>query len=96
MKTGKLLLIVTAYILAAPFLAIWGLVWAVRYGRTLMRSVTTSVVCSNCRQEIALVGLWQCGCGFAYQGHLLRPCPVCGRVPRIVRCINCSVTTQLT
>src|SRR5216684_1174789 len=42
-----------------------------------------------------LVGLWRCSCSFIYRGHLLQLCPLCGRVPRIVRCYTCGLTTKL-
>jgi hypothetical protein len=89
------LLITCAYILALPFLIIWGLVRLDRYVRVLVLSVSPSIRCISCHSEVVLLGIWRCQCGFTYQGHLMRPCPVCNRVPRVVRCLRCSVTTKL-
>jgi hypothetical protein len=89
------LFIACAYMLALPFLIIWGMIRIARYVRLLTLSVSPSIACIGCRSEVALLGIWRCRCGFTYKGHLMRPCPVCARVPRVVRCLNCSVTTQL-
>jgi hypothetical protein len=96
MRILRLLFIAGAYVLASPLLIIWVMVRMARYMRILARSVSPSVTCVNCRNEVSLVGVWQCGCGFAYSGHVLLPCPVCSRVPRVVRCLHCRVTTRLT
>jgi hypothetical protein len=53
------------------------------------------IPCRNCGAAISLVGLWQCKCGYTYQGHLLRSCPVCDGVPRMARCFECGVTEEL-
>ncbi len=53
-----------------------------------------AIVC-ECGAEVSLVGLWRCGCGFTYRGHLLRVCPVCNTTPCVVRCYRCGVTTKL-
>jgi len=84
-----------AYILSLPFLVIWGITKAVRYLHLLQLAVTSSVDCSNCGNPVSLTGNWRCECGFTYSGHLMRPCPVCQRVPRIVRCYRCQATTLL-
>jgi hypothetical protein len=51
---------------------------------------------SECGQMMSLVGFWKCSCGFTYQGHLLRRCPVCFSVPCVIRCYRCGVTTKLS
>ncbi len=48
-----------------------------------------------CGEMLSLIGFWKCSCGFTYQGHLLRRCPVCFSVPCVVRCYRCGVTTKL-
>lgn len=53
-----------------------------------------AIVC-ECGSVVSLLGLWRCGCGFVYRGHLLRLCPVCQTVPCVVRCYACGVTTKL-
>jgi hypothetical protein len=95
MKEWKRVLIVAAYVLASPLLAVWAGLRIMRYVRVLRRAVAPALACVNCRRPVYLVGLWQCSCGFAFGGHLMRPCPICGRVPRVVRCPRCRVTTQL-
>jgi hypothetical protein len=54
-----------------------------------------AIRCGNCGTAISLVGIWKCGCHFTYRGHLLRECPICGSVPRMVRCFSCGVTERL-
>ncbi len=95
MKNLQLWLNVLAYILASPFLLIWGLARLVRYVRVLCQAVRPALVCVHCRQQTPLVGMWQCQCGFTYPGHLLHPCPICHRVPKVARCMHCGVTTKL-
>ena len=91
----RMILILLAYILALPFLAVWAVIRLVKYIGLLKRSVAPALDCNNCHRPIALVGMWACQCGFTYTGHLLRPCPICHRVPRVVRCHRCNVTTKV-
>jgi hypothetical protein len=49
----------------------------------------------DCGASISLRGLWRCGCGYTYRGHLLTRCPICTSVPRIARCYRCGVTVRL-
>jgi hypothetical protein len=91
----RIILVILAYILALPFLAVWGVVRLVKYIRLLKRSVAPAISCGNCHKQIALVGMWACQCGFTYTGHLMRPCPICHRVPKVARCYHCNVTTKL-
>jgi hypothetical protein len=53
-----------------------------------------AIVC-ECGAAVSLVNVWKCSCGFTYRGHLLRVCPVCKTIPRVVRCYACGVTTKL-
>ena len=88
-------MVIIAYILALPFLIVWGIEQAIRYCFALACSVSPTIVCCGCGQDVVLLGVWQCQCGFTYRGHLLRPCPVCDRVPLAARCPNCRATTIL-
>lgn len=93
---GRSLLIMFTYILALPFLIIRGLVRLDRYLRVLVLSVSPSIRCVSCHSEVTLLGIWRCQCGWTFKGHYMTPCPICDRVPRVVRCLRCSVTTRLT
>ena len=94
-KLWRWFFVAMAYILALPFLLVWGVIKGFRYVRTLSNAVSPAVNCSNCHHPVSLVGLWRCGCGFTYRGHLMHPCPICHRVPKVVRCYRCNVTTRL-
>ena len=83
------------WLLASPVLFVKWLMGARRWWRFWRMAYTPRIVCPNCRKTIWLVGLWRCGCGYTYPGHLLRACPVCGSLPRMVRCYDCGVTTKL-
>ena len=82
------------FLLASPVL----LLLAVRRGLRKIRFFTfasrVEVHC-ECGAAVALLGLWRCSCGFTYQGHLVSVCPVCGALPKIVRCYQCGVTRRL-
>lgn len=96
MKSWKRLLLALAYFLAAPFLvvALWRR--GLRYWTVLQLAITPEIGCCHCGAKISLVGVWECrGCGFTYRGHLLHPCPICSKIPRVARCVQCRVTTQL-
>ena len=85
---------VALFILASPVL----LFLAARRGRERWKffhlAMQPEIVC-ECGSMVSLVGLWKCSCGFTYQGHLLRRCPVCFSVPCVIRCYRCGVTTKL-
>lgn len=83
------------FVLASPVLAVRAVVRAVRRLRFLHQATSTSVACSTCDGQIFLVGFWKCGCGFTYQGHVLRYCPVCGSFPGMVRCYQCGATMKV-
>lgn len=72
--------------------------WIIRMARRLQfwrAAYAPEIRCGNCGAAISLVGIWKCGCQFTYRGHLLRECPICGSMPRMVRCFNCGVTERL-
>ena len=56
---------------------------------------STELACPHCLAKISLIGMWRCGCGYTYTGHLLRRCPICRTMPRIVRCFSCGVSRHL-
>lgn len=60
-----------------------------------LRAATAPAIACSCGERIELVGNWRCGCGFTYRGHVLASCPICGRVPAMVRCYECGLTTRL-
>ena len=83
------------FVLASPVLLLRTIVRGVRRVGFWQTAYTSSMACPNCDATISLVGVWRCHCGFTYQGHLLRVCPVCASLPRMVRCFECGVTESL-
>jgi hypothetical protein len=83
------------FILASPILAVRGTVRLVRRARLLYQAARPTMPCGTCGEEISLVGLWRCRCGYTYQGHVLRYCPVCGAFPLMVRCYQCGTTERV-
>src|SRR5690348_8727403 len=81
-------------VLASPVLLGRFLFRAWKHCEFLRMAAAPSVVC-ECGRRVSLVGIWRCSCGFTYRGHLLRVCPVCASLPRVVRCYGCGVTTKL-
>ena len=84
----------TLFVLASPILLAKVVRRVCQRYRFLRLAMATAILCS-CGAEVSLVGVWQCSCGYTYCGHLLRVCPVCGTIPRVVRCYQCRVTTKL-
>jgi hypothetical protein len=80
--------------LASPILIVKALRSAFRRSRFLAVAARASIGCA-CGRAVSLVGMWRCPCGFTYKGHLLTICPLCGSLPRMVRCYGCGVTTKL-
>ena len=68
---------------------------AVRWTDFWTTAYRHEIVCHNCGESISLVGIWRCRCGWQYKGHLLRACPICDTLPRMVRCYNCGITEKL-
>ena len=92
----KIVVDITLWLLASPILILrWLFRLALRW-RFWYLSYTPQITCQKCQATISLVGIWRCGCGYTYRGHLLRVCPVCGALPpRMVRCFQCGVTEKL-
>lgn len=91
----QLALDVLLWLLASPIIVV---LWGVRLSRRIRfwkTAYTVQVACGHCGTAISLVGLWKCGCGHTYAGHLLRVCPICHSLPRVVRCFSCGVTRLL-
>ena len=84
------------YILAAPIYLISGLWKLPKQVRRLSLAVQAKVKCQICSEDVPLVGMWRCPCGFQYQGHLIQTCPNCGRTPSMARCWNCGATVMLS
>ncbi len=84
------------WVLASPILLIKWLFRLQRRCRFWRMAYTPQIVCPSCRSRISLVGIWTCStCRYTYRGHVMRKCPVCGALPRMVRCYECGVTTKL-
>ena len=83
------------WLLASPILCVRWVFVAIRRWKFYRASYTPRMICRNCGAAISLVGIWRCRCGYTYRGHLLRLCPVCGSLPRMVRCFACGVTERL-
>ncbi len=92
MKQGRANLLL--WVLASPVYFFRACIRTYRHCQFLKVARTPATLC-ECGEALSLVGLWRCSCGFTYQGHLLRLCPVCGTLPQVVRCYNCGVTTKL-
>jgi hypothetical protein len=86
---------VILWALASPILLVRQLVRLWRQWQFWKMAYTPGIHCRNCGASVSLVGQWECSCKFVYQGHLLRRCPICGSMPRFVRCYQCRVTEEL-
>ncbi len=84
----------TLLVLASPILLVQAIRQAVERYRFFQLAMQPGITC-DCGSPVSLVGFWKCSCGFTYQGHLLRMCPVCATIPCVVRCYQCSRTTKL-
>ena len=82
------------WIFSLPFALVNSLQGVREHVRFLRLAATTQILC-ECDGHISLVGFWRCSCSFTYRGHLLQICPLCGGIPKIVRCYTCGVTTKL-
>lgn len=83
------------WLLASPILLLVTVVRAVRAAKLVRLALRPALDCRTCGAPIALVGFWRCHCGFCYQGHLLRTCPICGSLPQVARCYRCNATEKL-
>src|SRR5213080_3977873 len=86
MKTHALDLLL--WFLASPILFLRWIFRTVRRIRFWTVAYAPRIPCLNCHAPISLVGIWRCGCGYTYRGHLLRHCSVCGSLPRMVRLLS--------
>jgi len=86
---------VVLWILASPVLLVKWLFRVQRQWQFWVMAYTPRIACRSCQGIISLLGVWRCSCGHTYRGHLLRACPICGSLPRMVRCYDCGVTTKL-
>jgi hypothetical protein len=90
----RVLVNVALWVLASPVLFLFALVRLRRHWQALRVAQALSIPC-ECGEDISLVGLWRCSCGYTYRGHLYTECPVCGTTPLVARCYRCGVTTTL-
>jgi hypothetical protein len=95
MRKNQWLIDFAIFLLASPILIILQAIRLCRKLEVLHKSLMVSVLCRCCGAEISLVGLWECGCGFTYEGHLLRYCPVCRLFPNMIRCYRCGTTEKV-
>ena len=82
------------FVLASPILLARFLYRTLKHVEFLRLAATPFLIC-DCGRRVSLVGIWRCGCGFTYRGHVLRICPVCGSLPVVARCYGCGLTTKL-
>ena len=86
---------IVLWIFASPILLVQGLARLARSIPYWKTAYAAEILCTNCGSAISLVGIWQCSCGSTCRGHLLRPCVICGSLPRVARCYQCHVTAKL-
>jgi hypothetical protein len=83
------------WLIASPILLFRAILRGFRWLDFWVMSYRHEIPCRNCGAAISLVGIWRCRCAWTYKGHLLRPCPVCGALARMARCLQCGVTEVL-
>ena len=83
------------FVLASPILLVKALARGLKRYKFLHVAYSASLTCSNCQRKISTLGMWKCGCGFTYRGHVLRHCPICRSLPRMARCFACGNTELL-
>lgn len=83
------------FIFASPVLALKALLQLIRRCEFWRVAYLPSLNCGTCGDPVSLIGMWRCVCGFTYQGHVLRRCPVCHSLPRMLRCFSCGATERL-
>jgi len=91
----NLILDIVLWLLASPILFVQWILRMVKQIRFWTAAYSPHLPCRNCGSRISLVGIWKCGCGFTSRSHLVRHCPCCSSLPRVVRCVNCGVTLML-
>jgi len=90
-----MLLNVVLWLLASPVLFARGLIGLVQRIRFYRMAYRAEIVCRHCGGAISLMNIWKCHCGYTAPSHLLRECPICGSLPRMVRCYACGATERL-
>jgi len=83
------------WFLASPVFCIAGLAKLIKRGRFWSIAYRSELFCHTCGRTVSLVGMWECKCGYTYRGHVLRACPVCHALPRMIRCYSCGTTETL-
>lgn len=83
------------FLLASPILLVRSCLRLVRLVKFWRTAYSTEVACVFCHSPISLLGTWRCGCGYQYEGHLLRHCPICRSLPRVARCVSCGASRLL-
>jgi len=92
---GRFITSVTLWILASPVFFVIGVRRMLRRQRFWRMAFRATIPCETCGASVSLLGLWECRCGYTYRGHVLRQCPICHGLPRMVRCYSCGATELL-
>jgi hypothetical protein len=90
-----LLVDIVLFVFASPILLVRGTLRTIQRARFWKTAYSASIPCRTCNASVSLLGIFRCGCGYQGRGHLLRHCPVCHSLPRVVRCTECGCTTLL-
>jgi hypothetical protein len=90
-----MILDILAWIAAAPVFVLRAVFRSRHHGRFWTVAYAATLGCQACGAEISLLGMWECRCGYTYQGNVLRVCPVCHSLPRMIRCFSCGNTEVL-
>ncbi len=53
-----------------------------------------AIECGTCGSAIALLGLWECHCGYRFYGWYFRRCDACGELPGFIDCPSCGASTM--
>ena len=83
------------WVLASPVFCVLAVARLLKRQRFWAVSYRARIPCHTCGASISLLGIWECRCGYTYRGHVLRECPVCHALPRMVRCFACGATEVL-
>lgn len=83
---------VLLFALASPILLIRACARLLRHIAFLRMSIQPTLRCRTCSAQIPMLGMWKCGCGSTFQGHVLSECEVCHSVPSMIRCYRCGAT----
>lgn len=91
----NLLVELAAWMLALPVFCVRALMRLYKLTQFWSIAYRAVILCPTCGANVSLVGIWECRCGYTYRGHVLRECPVCHSLPRMVRCFSCGSTETL-